>query len=37
MFQIEMLHWSQVWKHIYKLTGAVIEKRAVMTVIYHFE
>lgn len=32
-----MLHWTQVWKHMRRLTGKDIEKRAVMTIITHVE
>ena len=32
-----MLHWLQVWKQMHELTGAHIEKRAVMEFISYFE
>ena len=32
-----MLYWTQVWKQMHELTGAHIEKRAVMEFISYFE
>lgn len=32
-----MFHWNQIWKHMRKLTGREVEKRAVMEVIDYFE
>ena len=32
-----MFHWDQVRKHMHKLTGLEIEKRAIMEVIVYFE
>lgn len=32
-----MLHWHQIWKHMRKLTGKEIEKRALMEIINYFE